>query len=118
MTTDAINKSASAFMVREHTMGDTPASAIAIDPLSHVGDGIFLQSKTCQGLAGIAVWVALFITCQQIYHHLRWYTNPAEQVFKFIIKIIMINYLKKNKFLAVDCPDPFHCADLRNILVD
>ena len=44
----------------------TPA-ALAIDPLiSHVGDGIFLQTKTAQGLAGIFVWIALFITCQQV----------------------------------------------------
>lgn len=43
------------------------ASTILIgDPLSHVGDGIFLQTKTAQGLAGICVWVALFITCQQV----------------------------------------------------
>lgn len=88
MTTDALNKSTSTLTLREHTMGETPASALAIDPLSHVGDGIFLQSKTCQGLAGIAVWVALFITCQQIYHHLRWYTNPAEQ--RWIVRILFI----------------------------
>lgn len=42
------------------------AAAMAIDPLSHVGDGIFLQTKTAQGLAGICVWVALFLTCQQV----------------------------------------------------
>lgn len=41
-------------------------AALAIDPLAHVGDGIFLQTKTAQGLAGICVWVALFITCQQV----------------------------------------------------
>lgn len=38
----------------------------AIDPLSHVGDGIFLQTKTAQGIAGAFVWVALFLTCQQV----------------------------------------------------
>lgn len=43
------------------------AAALGIDPLiSHVGDGIFLQTKTAQGLAGIFVWIALFITCQQV----------------------------------------------------
>lgn len=38
------------------------------DPLRlvHAADGIFLQTKTAQGLAGICVWVALFITCQQV----------------------------------------------------
>ncbi|XP_031640660.1 transmembrane protein 184B isoform X2 [Contarinia nasturtii] len=56
--------------------------------LSHVGDGYFLQSKTAQGLAGICVWVALFLTCQQIYQHLRWYTNPQEQ--RWIVRILFI----------------------------
>lgn len=46
----------------------TPATAatMALDPLSHVGDGIFLQTKTAQGIAGAFVWVALFLTCQQV----------------------------------------------------
>uniref|UniRef100_A0A182P100 Uncharacterized protein n=1 Tax=Anopheles epiroticus TaxID=199890 RepID=A0A182P100_9DIPT len=43
-----------------------PAAALAIDPIiNHVGDGIFLQAKTAQIFAGICVWMALFITCQQ-----------------------------------------------------
>lgn len=42
------------------------AAAMAIDPLSHVGDGIFLQTKTAQVLAGVCVWVALFLSCQQV----------------------------------------------------
>lgn len=42
------------------------AAALAIDPLSHVGDGIFLQTKTAQVLAGVCVWVALFLSCQQV----------------------------------------------------
>ncbi|XP_055611163.1 transmembrane protein 184B isoform X2 [Uranotaenia lowii] len=72
-----------------HTTEAKPVAALAIDPLiSHVGDGIFLQTKTAQGLAGIFVWIALFITCQQIYQHLRWYTNPQEQ--RWIVRILFI----------------------------
>lgn len=41
-----------------------------LDPLLHVGDGIFLQTKTAQVLAGIFVWAALFVTCQQVRLHL------------------------------------------------
>jgi len=37
-----------------------------LDPLLHVGDGIFLQTKTAQVLAGVFVWAALFVTCQQV----------------------------------------------------
>lgn len=49
---------------------------------------IFLQTKLCQGIAGFFVWAALFLTCTQIYHHLRWYTNPAEQ--RWIVRILFI----------------------------
>ncbi|KAI9587342.1 transmembrane protein 184B isoform X1 [Glossina fuscipes] len=69
-------------------MSPAQMSSAPIDPLSHVGDGIFLQTKTAQGLAGIFVWAALFITCQQIYQHLRWYTNPQEQ--RWIVRILFI----------------------------
>ncbi|KOX79330.1 hypothetical protein WN51_09132 [Melipona quadrifasciata] len=49
---------------------------------------IFLQTRAAQGIAGAFVWVALFLTCQQIYQHLRWYTNPAEQ--RWIVRILFI----------------------------
>lgn len=43
------------------------AAALGMEPIiSHVGDGIFLQTKTAQGIAGAFVWVALFLTCQQV----------------------------------------------------
>ena len=45
---------------------EASSAALAMDPLSHVGDGIFLQTKTAQGIAGAFVWVALFLTCQQV----------------------------------------------------
>ncbi|KPU78465.1 uncharacterized protein Dana_GF10420, isoform C [Drosophila ananassae] len=66
---------------------DNPMSN-SLEPLLHVGDGIFLQTKTAQVLAGVCVWAALFITCQQIYQHLRWYTNPQEQ--RWIVRILFI----------------------------
>lgn len=49
-------------MTQDHSTGHL------VDPLtlSHVGDGIFLQSKTAQIMAGAFVWMALFITCQQV----------------------------------------------------
>jgi Organic solute transporter Ostalpha len=89
-SSDAISKNPLNLTLQEHKMTESPASPLAIDPqlLAHVGDGIFLQTKTCQITAGIAVWVALFITCQQIYHHLRWYTNPQEQ--RWIVRILFI----------------------------
>ncbi|KAL0271589.1 UNVERIFIED_CONTAM: hypothetical protein PYX00_008639 [Menopon gallinae] len=49
---------------------------------------IFLQTKTAQAIAGIFVFCAIFLTCQQIYKHLRWYTNPSEQ--RWIIRILFI----------------------------
>lgn len=86
---DITNSTAAA---RHYAPMDAPTTTAsvssAIDPLSHVGDGIFLQTKTAQGLAGAFVWVALFLTCQQIYQHLRWYTNPQEQ--RWIVRILFI----------------------------
>ncbi|XP_044754241.1 transmembrane protein 184B isoform X1 [Coccinella septempunctata] len=55
---------------------------------SHPSEPIFLQTKLAQVIAGIFVFAALFITCTQIYHHLRWYTNPAEQ--RWIVRILFI----------------------------
>ncbi|XP_043285122.1 transmembrane protein 184B isoform X3 [Venturia canescens] len=49
---------------------------------------IFLQTRACQGISGAFVWLALFLTCQQIYQHLRWYTNPTEQ--RWIVRILFI----------------------------
>ncbi|XP_018320885.1 transmembrane protein 184B [Agrilus planipennis] len=49
---------------------------------------IFLETSLAKGIAGFFVWTALFLTCQQIYRHLRWYTNPAEQ--RWIVRILFI----------------------------
>ncbi|XP_049860403.1 transmembrane protein 184B isoform X1 [Schistocerca gregaria] len=49
---------------------------------------IFLQTKAAKGIAGAFVWAALILTCHQIYQHLRWYTNPAEQ--RWIVRILFI----------------------------
>lgn len=91
MSSSALDITNSTAAARQYVPMDThtpaPASS-AMDPLSHVGDGIFLQTKTAQGLAGAFVWVALFLTCQQIYQHLRWYTNPQEQ--RWIVRILFI----------------------------
>lgn len=43
----------------------TEISSLA-DPLSHVGDGIFLQTRTATVIAGVCVWVAMFVSCQQV----------------------------------------------------
>lgn len=86
-SSEAINKTSTNLTLRDHSTMHTD-SPLAPQVLLHVGDGIFLQTKMCQVTAGIAVWVALFITCQQIYHHLRWYTNPQEQ--RWIVRILFI----------------------------
>ncbi|KAG1674176.1 Transmembrane protein 184B [Nymphon striatum] len=49
---------------------------------------IFLETPAAQGIAGAFVWTALLITCHQIYQHLRYYTNPAEQ--RWIVRILFI----------------------------
>ncbi|CAG4962560.1 unnamed protein product, partial [Colias eurytheme] len=58
------------------------------EPVHNMSKAIFLQTTTAQAISGIFVWTALFITCQQIYQHLRWYTNPSEQ--RWIVRILFI----------------------------
>lgn len=36
-----------------------------------VDDSLFLQNKLAQGVAGVFVWAALFLTCQQVYAFLH-----------------------------------------------
>ena len=65
---------------------------IASDGVSPIkttdSDPIFLQTTLAKAIAGTFVWAALFLTCQQISHHLRWYTNTAEQ--RWIVRILFI----------------------------
>lgn len=49
---------------------------------------IFLQRTSAQTLAGLFVWLAMFITGHQIYQHLRYYSMPSEQ--KYIVRILFI----------------------------
>ncbi|XP_049874261.1 transmembrane protein 184B isoform X2 [Pectinophora gossypiella] len=80
-------------------MSSTEFVNVTAQPLSDMGhelkdilkplqEPVFLQTRTAQVIAGIFVWTALFITCQQIYQHLRWYTNPSEQ--RWIVRILFI----------------------------
>lgn len=83
------------------------ASADVLKDPSKPSETMFLQTKLAQGVAGFFVWAALFLTCTQvnnqsaiknastnqpnslqIYHHLRWYTNPTEQ--RWIVRILFI----------------------------
>merc|ERR1719403_361152 len=51
-------------------------------------NGTFVQTAAGEGIAGVCVWFAIFITCHQIYQYLRCYTNPAEQ--RGIVRILFI----------------------------
>ncbi|OAD52204.1 hypothetical protein WN48_02605 [Eufriesea mexicana] len=63
-------------------------TSISISAFCENTSPIFLQTRAAQGIAGAFVWAALFLTCQQIYQHLRWYTNPTEQ--RWIVRILFI----------------------------
>jgi len=44
-----------------------PTTAVGdISPPSAEAAPIFLETKAAQGIAGAFVWVALFVTCQQV----------------------------------------------------
>lgn len=57
---------------------------LAMGELSHVGDGIFLQTKTALGIAGVFVWVALFLTCQQVSDIYDIYDDIFDCVYHFL----------------------------------
>lgn len=64
-TSEAINNkntSTSYTILNHSTMQHSEPLPSAPEVLLHVGDGIFLQTKMCQVTAGIAVWVALFVS--------------------------------------------------------
>ncbi|KPM05757.1 transmembrane protein 184B-like protein 2 [Sarcoptes scabiei] len=50
--------------------------------------GIFLQSSSAKVISGAFAWTALFITCHQIYQHLKYYSLPSEQ--RWIVRILFI----------------------------
>lgn len=72
---------------------EASAAALAMDPLSHVGDGIFLQTKTAQGIAGAFVWVALFLTCQQVRLYFIYIFVYFNIEINYIIKCWLLNLL-------------------------
>ncbi|XP_048641305.1 transmembrane protein 184A isoform X3 [Marmota marmota marmota] len=76
----------------------SPGPAMPVLPagpqMDPVGNGsqeaprLFLTTALARGISGIFVWAALFITCHQIYLHLRSYTVPQEQ--RYIIRLLLI----------------------------
>ncbi|XP_026499107.1 transmembrane protein 184B isoform X1 [Vanessa tameamea] len=73
-------------------MSSTDTINVTAQPISNntheMLTSVFLETRSAQVIAGIFVWAALFLTCQQIYQHLRWYTNPSEQ--RWIVRILFI----------------------------
>ncbi|XP_061455402.1 transmembrane protein 184A isoform X2 [Rhineura floridana] len=49
---------------------------------------LFLTTSTAKAISGLFVWAAVFITCHQIFLHLKSYTIPNEQ--RYIIRILFI----------------------------
>ncbi|KAK9399930.1 putative transmembrane protein [Crotalus adamanteus] len=77
---------------------DFPASTPATAPnlsrmpddgsLTAVEQPIFLMTTAAQAISGFFVWIAVLITCHQIYMHLRCYSCPNEQ--RYIVRILFI----------------------------
>lgn len=85
----SVDSSTAAAMVAALVANATTVTASITETVhSQPSEPIFLQTKLAQGVAGFFVWAALFLTCTQIYHHLRWYTNPTEQ--RWIVRILFI----------------------------
>ncbi|XP_034050028.1 transmembrane protein 184ba isoform X2 [Thalassophryne amazonica] len=57
-------------------------------PLLRSDQPIFLMTSAAQAVSGFFVWIALILTCHQIYMHLRFYSSPQEQ--RHIVRILFI----------------------------
>eukprot|EP00053_Salpingoeca_punica_P011088 m.99285 g.99285 ORF g.99285 m.99285 type:complete len:390 (+) comp15583_c0_seq2:597-1766(+) len=51
-------------------------------------DDPWVTSNTAWAVAGVFVWLSLFLTCHQIYQHLKFYSKPSQQ--KWIIRILFM----------------------------
>ncbi|XP_018020148.1 transmembrane protein 184B isoform X3 [Hyalella azteca] len=64
----------------------------SLGPENHVTDEVpipefFLETIGAKAITGVFVFVATFLTCHQIYQHLRCYSHPAEQ--RWIVRILL-----------------------------
>ncbi|XP_068761433.1 transmembrane protein 184B-like [Montipora capricornis] len=71
-----------------HSTSVTSLPTTAISPGFAQDERIFFQTAAARGISGFFVWLSLIITCHQIYHHLKYYTNPSEQ--RWIVRILFI----------------------------
>ena len=83
---------------------------------------IFLQTKLAQGIAGLFVWLAMFITCQQV-RLLSAERTSIERVFasrgEFSFPdISALEVVHEPCRAEVDRENPVHRSHIRNILVD
>ena len=54
---------------------------------------IFLQTRAAQGIAGAFVWVALFLTCQQVLYNMSFITCAFVQTLAKKIETNLIRFL-------------------------
>lgn len=63
-------------------------SVTGLTPSINATDHVFMQTVACKAISGIFTWLAILITCHQIYKHLKFYTIPDEQ--RWIVRILFI----------------------------
>ena len=67
-------------------MASTIVTSTSIAP--ELPEDPWVTSNTAWILAGLTAWSSIFVTCRQIYLHLRFYSNPAHQ--KWIVRILFM----------------------------
>lgn len=58
------------------------------------GTPIFLQTRAAQGIAGVFVWVALFLTCQQVLaalHRIELDDNGCDINCRIIVRLCLLD---------------------------
>lgn len=94
------------------------------------GTPIFLQTRAAQCIAGVFVWVALFLTCQQVLiiignslmmcHHgiecYQWYKMVLLRL--TFLDLSALEVVHKSDGTEVDSADSFYCTHLCHIFLD
>lgn len=90
---------------------------VTVKDHSKPSEPIFLQTKLAQGVAGIFVWAALFLTCTQVIYntHIIFINAIIMQSFTDLPSFKMVHESNRTK---MDCKNSIYCTNVCNIFMD
>lgn len=93
------------------------SSSVTPDSIHKTTEPMFLQTKLAQGIAGFFVWVALFLSCQQVYH-LFFNINKIFSIFlNEFLDLLSSSMVHKPSWTKMDRQDIVYSSHLCVLLV-